>query len=121
MQKEFPIEVVVGLASGINLGKFGDIHECAEFIAGHSIWTHEFADKALWKRLRDLVHQQHPQLADVEISTMKPEEVPAVVEQLHERFSKTLTLTKGSGERTENPIESLERMYPGKPVVVVET
>lgn len=117
--KEFPIEVVAGLISGINLGSVGDIHECAEFIAGHSIWMHEFAERALFDRLRNLAVAQLPFLQHICLDRLDPEAVPSVVASLQREHGLTVTLTEGDGKRTEHPLESLERIAPGKEVIVV--
>jgi hypothetical protein len=119
--KEFSIEAVAGLTTGICLSNFRDIHECAEWVVGHPIWTHEFAEKSLSDRLRKAIYAQHPQLETIDIKGMKPQEVEDAVEKLRLLFGPTLTLTKGSSERTESPIESLSRVAPGKHAIVVET
>jgi len=114
--KQFPIEVVAGLTTGINLGNFRDIHECAEWVAGHSIWTHEFAERSLCERLKGLVFAQIPELKLISFEAMPRNDVPTVVDILRVQFGATVTLTKGTGERTEHPIASLERIASGKPI-----
>lgn len=46
---------IVGLFTGIACGPFSDIHELAERLVGHPIWTHQFANKELCSKLKDLV------------------------------------------------------------------
>lgn len=43
---------VVGLYTGIVCGPFSDIHELAERLAGHPIWTHQFP--AMNDKLKEL-------------------------------------------------------------------
>lgn len=119
--KEFPIEVAASLTTGLLLCKFGDLHEAAEFIAGHSIWTHEFADKGLWNQLKQSVFAQCPELKKLAVKKMEPENVPVFVEDLRTAFGPAVALTEGNAERTEHPLESLERIAPGKPVIAVVT
>lgn len=45
---------VISMFTGIMIGKFSDMHEYAEKIYGGPIWTHQFADKDLVNRLKEL-------------------------------------------------------------------
>lgn len=121
LTKSFPIEVIIGITSGICLGKFGDIHECAEFVAGHSIWTHEFADRTTMAKIRLEIGLQHPQLIGLKVAGMDASDVPAFVAGLRLQFGDTLLLSKGPHERTESPLVSLARVAPHiKPIVIVD-
>jgi hypothetical protein len=46
---------IIGLYTGISCGGFGDIHELAEKLMGHPIWTHQFADKEFVNTLKEKV------------------------------------------------------------------
>lgn len=51
--KDFPTAVIASLSTGIMLcNSFSDIHQAAEFLMGHSIWTHHFADKELHQEIK---------------------------------------------------------------------
>jgi hypothetical protein len=43
---------IIGLYTGVSCGPFSDVHELAERVAGRPIWTHQFAEKALWEELK---------------------------------------------------------------------
>jgi hypothetical protein len=43
---------IIGAYTGFTAGPFGDIQEYAEKILGRSVWTHEFADRALMEELK---------------------------------------------------------------------
>lgn len=49
---------IVGLFTGISCGPFGDVHELAEELMGHPIWTHQFADEKVWGVLKEKVRPQ---------------------------------------------------------------
>jgi len=114
--KTFPTEIVLSLTTGVLLkaGGFGDMHELAEHVRGSSIWTHEFADKALWRELSEAVFAQHPQLREAEefergdaaIEVYLPEYVARAIA----RFGESLSIAKGATGRTESPIASLQRI-----------
>ncbi len=42
---------IIGAYTGITAGPFSDIHEYAEKVFGHPVWTHEFADKGMADKL----------------------------------------------------------------------
>jgi hypothetical protein len=126
MKKTFAIEVVLGLTTGVLLkrGGFGEIHELAEHVAGHSIWTHEFADKRVWSELSEKLFAQHPRLRDAE-QFAKPEPgalgnyLAEYVARAVATFGASLEIEGGTEARTESPLQSLERLAPGKPAVIL--
>jgi hypothetical protein len=115
--KNFPTEVLLSLASGITLCGFSEIHEAAEFVLGHPIWTHEFAIRATFDTLRELILEQHPQLASANIQTFPVERLNAVVSELHEQFGSELEVSKGGEARTANPIETLLELRPDMKII----
>ncbi len=46
---------IIGAFTGISCGPFGDIHEYAERVLGRPVWTHQFADPAVWAELKAAV------------------------------------------------------------------
>jgi hypothetical protein len=124
--KTFPIETVLGLTTGILLKAkgFGELHELAEHVAGHAIFTHEFADEQLWRRLVARVFAQHPQLRGAESFVLAAgaeadDCLADYVRRVVVAFGVTLEIAPGSGARAESPLQSLQRIAPGKPVIVV--
>lgn len=119
--KEFPTTVVASIATMIHMAegfKFGDIHECAEWIAGHPIWTHEFADKVVVEMLAADAYSQFPNLptrdearADFRVAAAK-----AIAE-----YGLTVTVTRGNGIRDKHPLDTLQNAAPDAAVIVVST
>lgn len=107
---------VLSLTSGICLTEFDKMHEFCEWIMGHSVWTHEFADRALWGRMRIAVYKQHPELESFVITKDDWKERSA---EAVERFGPTIDFKCGDNERTESPMESAARMFPDKPVIAL--
>lgn len=58
--KDFSTAVIASLSSGVLLCKFGEMHEAAEYLMGHPIWTHHFASKDLWKEMQQTILSQCP-------------------------------------------------------------
>ena len=48
---------IIGAYTGISCGPFSDVHEYAEKVLNHPVFTHEFANKELWKELREKCKQ----------------------------------------------------------------
>lgn len=64
--KAFSTAALASLSSGMLLCEFGDMHEAAEYLMGHPIWTHEFASKPMWDRMKSKLLEQHPGLPAAE-------------------------------------------------------
>jgi hypothetical protein len=58
--RDFPTEVMASLSSGVPLCEFGAMHEAAEYLMGHPIWTHHFADKTLTGEMKRAIAEQCP-------------------------------------------------------------
>ena len=58
--RDFPTEVIASLSTGVLLCPFEEMHEAAEFLMGHPIWTHHFADKTLVTEMKRMIAEQCP-------------------------------------------------------------
>ena len=60
--RDFPVDVIASLSTGIVLceGGFGKMHEAAEYLMGHPVWTHHFANEQLWQDMRRTIAEQCP-------------------------------------------------------------
>lgn len=103
----FPIEDILSLTTGRVLSSFSSMHECAEFVAGHPIWTHEFASGALWLTLREAVFAQHPQLQAASVDGITRDNWQAYVARFREEYGPTLSIKRGTAERAAGPAETL--------------
>lgn len=69
VEKEFPTTAALSLSTGIMCGPFSEMHQLAECLAGHPIWTHEFADNDLLCRLQREMARQIPGLPGTEVAS----------------------------------------------------
>lgn len=115
--KAFSTAAVVSLSSGLLLCNFGEMHEAAEYLMGHPIWTHEFASKPMWDLMKSKLLEQHPGLP-VESDESQPWQdflAAACV-----KFGETLTLTKGDEVRAADPMTTARAMLgPDKPIIAI--
>lgn len=121
--KQFKSTTVAGLYSGVMLaGTFSDIHECAEWVAGHPIWTHEFADKAKWDALKAALVKAFPEIVECDelVAGCNRENYSEKAAAVEKRWPDPIELPKGSEQRTESPLESLSRIAPNKPVIIAD-
>lgn len=45
-------KIIVSAFTGILMTDFSKVHEYIEKILGRPVWTHEFADKAIWEEIK---------------------------------------------------------------------
>ena len=62
--RDFPTAVIASISTGVLLCEFSAMHEAAEFLMGHPIWTHHFANKALLSDMRSMINEQCPGMPD---------------------------------------------------------
>lgn len=113
--KTFAWNVVATALTGRNWCNFGDMQELAEWVMGHSIFTHEFARKKTWDDLKEAIFVQHETLRVTDWGAFNDRE--PILRDLHD--IPKWTFTRGTGQRTQSPIETLREIAPDKPIIVV--
>ncbi len=108
--KNFSTLAVAGIITGYTWDDhgFGPIHEAAEWVMGHALWTHEFALKTVWEALRVRVLAQHPDL--VEMDTYNVKEISTEAPCMCKRWPDGIVLQRGCEVRTSSPLETLAGM-----------
>lgn len=103
--RDFPSPVIASLSSGVMLCKsFGEIHEAAEYLMGHPIFTHHFADKTLWGEMQRAIAEQCPGMPTKLAGGEAWEgELKAVLAE----FGPTVKLRKGSGLTAMLPTDGI--------------
>jgi hypothetical protein len=113
--KEFSTVAIASLSSGTLLCKFGEVHEAAEFLMGHPIWTHHFAE--LWHDIQRTILAQHPSM---------PTDLPGVtkdnyrehVERLEREIGASVRIQKGSGLTAMLPTDGIPDHLKDKTIIV---
>jgi hypothetical protein len=100
--RTFSTAVIASLSSGVLLCKIGDLHEAAEFLLGHPIWTHHFASEKLWKAMQVAVIQQHPHMP-IEVVGVTPENYREKVEELEARLGPFVAIRKRDWRNSNEP------------------
>lgn len=113
--REFPTAVVASLSSGITLCPFSAIHECAEFLMGHPIWTHHFASEELWAAMQRAILAQCPGMP-TSLEGVTADNFRQRVAELEAELGLVQTLRKGDGSTAMSPLDGIPA---GKPVIVL--
>jgi hypothetical protein len=105
--REFPTAVIGSLSSGILLcDSFSPVHEAAQYLMGHPIWTHHFANKELWREMAKMLAEQCPGLpmeGDLESGPTWREQLAKIEAEL----GKTIRIRKGSGLTAMLPTDDI--------------
>lgn len=115
--RDFPTAVVASISSGYLLCNFSDMHEAAEFILGHPVWTHHFGNEGICSALRAAVLEQCPSLPKKEdCASITKENWQEFVASLEADIGPVVRLRKGSGETAMSPFDGIPE---DKPAIVV--
>ncbi|HCJ71004.1 DUF7736 domain-containing protein [Agrobacterium pusense] len=117
--KEFSTLLVATVHCGISVTHttFSEIQECAEWLCGHPVWTHELAHPKIQERYKAAALAQFPLLpsrSDVETDIM------GAKAKVLATYGETVLVERGDFERNETPIDTLRDLRPDVEVVVAK-
>ena len=104
--RDFPTAVIASLSTGVLLCDFGDMQEAAEFLMGHPIWTHQFADKTLCDEIKRTITEQCPGMP----TSSPPENWDnwrATLAKIEADFGPTVRIRKGGGLTAMLPTDGI--------------
>lgn len=119
MTKTFPIGVLLSITTGRLLCEFGDMHECAEFLCGESVWTHQFAYEPFNAELKRAVLVQHPQLEPVTGESVTTDNWQAFLADQTRQFGELFNLIP-MAETVTTLAEAFTKPLEGKEVLFLE-
>jgi hypothetical protein len=115
--RDFPTAVIASLSTGILLCKFSEMHEAAEYLLGHPVWTHHFASKDLSQKMQRAITEQHPSMP-TELPDVNKDNYLAKVAEIEAEIGKVVKIRKGNGATALHPLDGIPE---GKPVAVIRT
>ena len=115
--KQYPTEVIASLSSGVLFCDFSAVHEAAEFLMGHPIWTHHFADKDLCREMQATILEQCPGMP-TEFPGVTKENYIARIAALKEEIGETCLIRKGGGLTAMLPTDGIPDHLKDKTVFV---
>lgn len=115
--RDFPTAVIASITTGIMLCRFDDMHEAAEFVMGHPIWTHHFADKTLAEEMRKTILAQVPSMP-VEIVGVTKNNYRSKLADIEAVVGATVTLRRGGGLTAMLPTDGIPERLRDKTIVI---
>lgn len=115
--REFPTAVIASISTDVLLCKFGDMHEAAEYLMGHPIWTHHFASKELNDEMRRTIAEQCPGMP-TEIEGVTSENYLTKLADIEAEIGKTVTIRKGGGLTAMLPTDGIPDHLKDKTIAV---
>jgi hypothetical protein len=104
--RDFPVAVVASMSTGVLLCQFSEMHEAAEYLMGHPIWTHHFGSKDLWKEMQRTISEQCPGMP-TDAPGITRENWPEFAAKLEAEFGKVVKIRKGGGLTAMLPTDGI--------------
>jgi len=117
--REFPTAVIASISTGVLLCKFGDMHEAAEYLMGHPIWTHHFANKELQEEMQRTIAEQCPGMP-TEIEGVTAENYLDKLAAIEAEIGKMVVIRKGGGLTAMLPTDGIPEHLKDKISVVMK-
>lgn len=115
--RDFPTAVIASLSSGVLLCKFSDMHEAAEYLIGHPIFTHHFANKTLWGEMQQTIAAQCPGMP-TDLPGIDKDNWPEAKAKLEAEFGETVKIRKGGGLTAMLPTDGIPDHLKDKTIMV---
>lgn len=116
--RDFSTAAVASLSCGTMLCGFSEMHEAAEYLMGHPIWTHHFASKQLWDDMKRAVAEQCPGMPMDHPEGVTKENYLEYVAKLEAEIGKTVCIRKGSGLTAMLPTDGIPDHLKDKTIIV---
>jgi hypothetical protein len=118
--RDFPTAVIASISTGVLLCEFSKMHEAAEFLMGHPIWTHHFADKGLWQEMQKTILEQCPGMW-TELGGVTKDNYQEHVKRLEGKFGPTVKIRRGGGLTAMLPTDGIpEHLKDGTITIAVD-
>jgi len=115
--RDFPVAVIASISTGVLLCKFGDMHEAAEYLMGHPIFTHHFASRDLCEDMKRTILEQCPGMP-TEAPGITKDNWPAFKAKLEADLGETVKIRKGGGLTAMLPTDGIPDHLEGHTIVV---
>ena len=112
-------EVVLSITTGILLCKFGDLHECCEWLTGGPIYIHQFAHRPFVDELISGILVQHPHLKGIDARAVDKKNWEKFRDEQVQRIGNTIRLVPFA-EVLAHPDTAFTEPLKGKDVIIVQ-
>jgi len=104
--RDFPTAVIASLSTGVLLCQFQEMHEAAEYLMGHSIWTHHFGSKDLWQEMQKIILEQCPGMP-TDAPNITKDNWPEFKAKIESDLGETVKIRKGGGLTAMLPTDGI--------------
>jgi hypothetical protein len=115
--RDFSTAAIASLSTGILLCKMGDVHEAAEYLMGHPIWTHQFADKKIWSEMQKKIAEQCPGMP-TEIDGVNNDNYLEKLAEIEGLIGNMVRIRKGNGLTAALPTDGIPDHLKDKVILV---
>ncbi len=116
--RDFPTAAIASLSSGVMLCDFSTMHEAAEYLMGHPIWTHHFASKDLWHEMQRTILEQCPGMpTKAEVEGVTKDNYLEFVARFDAEHGKTVKIRKGGGLTAMLPTDDIPDHLKDKTII----
>jgi len=113
--KEFPATAIATLSSGVVLIEpFSKVHEAAEWLMGHPIWTHQFP--SLRAEIENAALKQFPTMP-TKLEGVTRDNWREFVDRIEAEFGRAVRVKRGDGVTALLPTDGIPE---GKEVIVLK-
>lgn len=115
--REFSTAALLSLTTGLLFCGFSEMHEAAEFLMGHPIWTHQFANKKLWLEMRRRIRAQVPEMP-MRLAGVTPENCRQKLSAVERRIGKKFSIRRGDWRWFSTTMSPLDGIPQDKVVII---
>jgi hypothetical protein len=117
-EREWPVAVVLSLASSRLLCSFSDMHTFAEWFIGEPVYTHQFAHRPFLEDMREAIYAQYPVLRTFDATAVSTESWRENLREAEKQYGRTLAMRPMAKPPT-TAADSFKEPLRGKRVVAV--
>lgn len=104
--RDFPTSVIASISTGVLLCSFSEMHEAAEYLMGHPIFTHHFADEELQREMQKTITEQCPGMP-IDAPDVNKDNYLEFAAKLAGEFGLTVKIRKGGGLTAQLPTDGI--------------
>lgn len=104
--RDFPVAVIASISTGVLLCPFGEMHEAAEYLMGHPIWTHHFGSKDLLQEMQQTILAQCPGMP-IDAPGITKDNWPEFKAKLEGELGEVVKIRKGGGLTAMLPTDGI--------------
>jgi len=108
MTRDFSTAAIASISTGVLLCDFSQMHKAAEFLTGHPIWTHHFADREFMHEMRRMILEQCPGMP-TKLEGVSEQNYKQKLAEIEREIGGTVRIRKGRGLTAMLPTDGIPK------------